>query len=446
MSKVAVLIKRLGYYVTGSDKGVYPPASTILEKEGIKVLKGFNTNNLIPHPDLVVVGNAVPKSNPEAVYAEEKNLKIVSMPEVIRKFIIRERKSIVVTGTHGKTTTTAMISFVLQTLGYKPGYLIGSDTSWDDGFSLGEGELFVIEGDEYNTSYFDRHAKFLHYNPYIAVINNIEYDHSDIFANLENVKSEFESLIKLVPQEGSIVYWIDDPNVRDVVESVNKTKLSFGYRSDADLVIVRKKNGAFIFKQGNRSYPVKLGLFGEHNVRNAAATTLTLYYLGVPIERTLEVLRDFRGVKRRLEIVGEIRGNLLVSDFAHHPTEVLASIKALKENFKGRNIVVAFEPRTVSSSRSIFFDDYLKAFSLADTVILAPPYYRFRFKGQELLDTKSLAQRLCKLGIRAISFSSVAQLKKFVESNFEKFAPAVMAFLSSGDFSNYPFELFKRLK
>jgi UDP-N-acetylmuramate: L-alanyl-gamma-D-glutamyl-meso-diaminopimelate ligase len=380
MATVAALLKQRGHDVRGSDQNVYPPMSDFLAAERIRILTPFSPEHITPNLDLVVVGNAISRGNVELEAALDAKIRYCSLPEVIRDQFLWGARSIVIAGTHGKTTTTALTGWLLAHGGLDPTVLVGGIAiNFDEAgssYRLGTGRDFVIEGDEYDSAFFDKTAKFLKYVPEIAVINNIEFDHADIYPDLDAVRLAFRRLVNLVPRRGLLLLGHDSPHaaaLRDVAVSPVET---FGLADDAtwQACDVAHTDGITSFavrRAGERVGAFESPLLGIHNVRNALAAIAVGSHVGTAPDLLADGLRAFRGVKRRLETVGVRRGVTVLDDFAHHPTAVHETLAALRTGYPSRRIWAVFEPRSASSCRRVFQDDFARAFDGADEVIVA---------------------------------------------------------------------------
>lgn len=374
MSGAAVLLKKMGYQVTGSDHSAYPPATEVIDQAKIPWHKDFNPQNL-QSPDLVVIGNHVQKTNTEAQAAIKKGLSVVSLPELIAK-IFSDKKRIVIAGTHGKTTTTAMISWLLETAGLKPSYLIGGMMkNTDRGFSLDGGKYFVIEGDEYRTAFFDNRPKIFHYQPDIAVLTACEFDHPDFFPDLAAVQKVFADFLDLVPSKGLIVASLDCPQVATLFKKIKKPKISFGLKKKADYQAVdirhAKKEVKFKVRKKNQAWAeFRITLPGEINVQNALAAIAVADHLEIDLKKIQKGLASFGGVKRRFEIVSQAGGVTVIDDYAHHPTKIKKTLAAARTRYPKSKIYCVFEPHTYSRTKTLL-DDYGRAFQGADQVVVA---------------------------------------------------------------------------
>ena len=375
MSALAALLKETGHEVTGSDEGVYPPASTLLERLGVAVREGFDPARL-DGVDLVVCGNAVRSTNVEATAARERGVRTMSFPQALEELFLVTRKPLVVAGTHGKTTTSSMLAWVLRQNGKDPGYLVGgAPRDLGSNATLGTGDYFVVEGDEYDSAYFDKEAKFLHYRPWAVVLNAIEFDHADIYRDLDHVKSAFSKLLGLLAPGAPLVACGDFPHVLDVVRDVPARLLRFGVGAAnpwrvADLV----DDGRVRFtvrEDGRPVCGVTLRMPGAFNARNALAVMLVARECGIAFADAAGALAEFHGVARRQEVVGEARGITVVDDFAHHPTAVAETLAALRLRYPGRRLRAVFEPRSNTSRRRFFQREFADALAGADEAVLA---------------------------------------------------------------------------
>jgi UDP-N-acetylmuramate: L-alanyl-gamma-D-glutamyl-meso-diaminopimelate ligase len=351
MAAVAALCRELGCTVSGSDQDAYPPMSVFLESRGIPIISGFHERNLDHRPDLIVIGNAMKRGTPEVERALDERLRFCSLPELVRELLLAGNHSIVVAGTHGKTTTASLLAWTLETAGRSPGFLIGGiPNNFGCGARLARGGLFVIEGDEYDTAFFDKRSKFVHYRPDTVILNNIEFDHADIFADIEAVRRAFRQLLAIVPRRGLIVANRDDDNVRAILADAPCRVLWFG---------------------GELPAGMEFALPGRHNLRNAVAAATCAAALGVGEADIRRAFASFQGVKRRMEVRGEPGGVTVLDDFAHHPTAIAETIRAIREKYPRRRLWALFEPRSNSTRRNVFERDLTEALALADGVFIA---------------------------------------------------------------------------
>ncbi len=408
MATLAALLKHRGHDVTGSDEHVYPPMSDFLAAEDITVLEGYTADHVTGAIDLVVVGNAISRGNPELEAVLDSGIRYASLPETIRDQFLWDAHSVVIAGTHGKTTTTSLTGWLLTSAGADPTVLIGGIArnfgSGGASYRVGKGQAFVIEGDEYDSAYFDKTAKFLKYLPDIAVVNNIEFDHADIYANLDEVRLAFRRLVNLVPRSGLVLLGVDSPDAAALMPLVRSRVQTFGLSDGADWTArdIRVRGGTwFRVRHGGRDLgEFTMPLLGEHNVRNALAAIAVGSDLGIDVERLRQGLAEFKGVKRRLEVVGEAAGVTIYDDFAHHPTAVEETLRAVRQAAPGRRIWAVFEPRSASSCRRVFQDDFARAFTGADEVVLAS-VFRSSLPESERLSEEQLVADLKHAQVRA---------------------------------------------
>jgi UDP-N-acetylmuramate: L-alanyl-gamma-D-glutamyl-meso-diaminopimelate ligase len=435
--------------VTGSDGPLYPPMSTLLERSGIVPFEGYDPSRLASRPDLVIIGNAVRRDNPEAVETERLGLARLSMPEALARFFLADRRPLVVAGTHGKTTTSAMAAWVLARAGRDPGYLIGgTPLDLGAGFRRGSGPRFVVEGDEYNAAYFDRGAKFLHYRPETLVLTSVEYDHADLYPDPEALAAAYRRLVSLLPASGALVACGDSQAVRDVAREARCPVLFYGEREDNDVRLALPpvataagtrfaivESGEVAGQAGAR-FEVELGVWGVHNATNALAVWAAARRDGVAPEAIGAALAAFRGVARRQEVVGESGGVTVVDDFAHHPTAVAKTLEALAARFPGRRLLACFEPRSLTAGRAFFLDGYRAAFPRAQRVLFAPIFHRDRLAPGDRLDLERLAAALSSSGCPASACATIDEVER--RALEEARAGDVVVTMSSGSFGSLP--------
>ena len=402
MASLAGMLQARGHRVTGSDENVYPPMSTMLESLGIPVMQGYRPEHLSgPAPDCVVVGNAMSRGNAEVEETLSRRLVYRSQAEVVKEEFIRGRRSLVVAGTHGKTTTTSIATWVMERGGLDPSFLVGGVVqNFGASFRVTDSPYFVIEGDEYDTAYFDKGPKFMHYLPELAVVGNIEFDHADIYKDLDAVKLAFRRLMNLVPSNGRLIAGWDSPAVREVVESFGgglHTRLeTFGTGEGArwraaDVDYSGALTRFRVLREGEPWGEFETPLIGDFNVLNCLSVVIAADAWGVPRETIREALATFRSVKRRMQVRGEERGVTVIDDFAHHPTAVRETLRALGEKYKGRRLVAVFEPRSATSRLAVFQEEYAAAFDPADYVVLSSVFAREKGSAHgRLLDTDEL--------------------------------------------------------
>ncbi|HEX2163411.1 MAG TPA: UDP-N-acetylmuramate--L-alanine ligase [Thermoanaerobaculia bacterium] len=457
MAPLACLLAEAGHRVRGSDGPLYPPMSTLLADCGIVPLVGYDAAHLDPAPDLVVVGNAVRRDNPEALEAERRGLPVASMPETLARFFLAGRRPLVVAGTHGKTTTSAIAAWVLSDAGRNPGFLIGGlPRNFRRSFRAGGGDRFVVEGDEYNAAYFDRGPKFLHYRPETLILTSVEYDHADLYESPAALVTAYERLIDLVPPSGRLVAFGDSPEVREVVRRARCPVVLYGLAADNDLTIEGEiepvAETAIPGRSGSRFrvrdpeagvVPVVLPMVGRHNVTNALSVWAAARADGVPADAVARALGRYAGVARRQDELGTAGGVTVVDDFAHHPTAVETTLHGLRHRYPGRRLIALFEPRSLTAGRAFFADAYARSFRAADRVLIAPVYYAGRFAAGDLLDREGLARALTAAGTPADPCATVDDL---LARALDLARPGdVFVTMSSGAFGGVPHRLLAAL-
>jgi UDP-N-acetylmuramate: L-alanyl-gamma-D-glutamyl-meso-diaminopimelate ligase len=411
MASLAGMLKEKGFRVTGSDADVYPPMSTQLESLGIRLSSPYAAGNIPPDADLVVVGNAVSRENPEAAEAARRGLPTLSMPQAVAEYFIGDRESIVVAGTHGKTTTASLLAWSLFALGADPSFLVGGvPRNFPVSYRVGSGPHFVVEGDEYDTAYFDKGPKFLHYRPKIVLITSIEFDHADIYRDLAHVKESFRGLAALVPPGGLLVACGDYPDVVEVAGEARCPVAFYATEAGASagglpgetwaVAVTGESGGLTSFRMtgGVRPLGFRLPLPGLHNAANAAGAAIILMRLGFPPDRIAAAFEGFAGVRRRQEVVGEFRGVLVLDDFAHHPTAVRETVRAVRGRYPGRRIVAIFEPRSNTSRRKVFRKEFAAALAEADEAVLAGVFGAGKIPEEERLPPEEVAADIRALG------------------------------------------------
>ena len=451
MATLAALLKRRGYDVRGSDQNVYPPMSDFLTAEGIPIMIGYSVDHIGSEVDLVVVGNAISRGNPELESVLERKIRYCSLPEAIRDHFLWGARSIVVAGTHGKTTTTSLTGWLLTNGRLDPTVLVGGialnfgDTG--SSYRVGNGRDFVIEGDEYDSAFFDKTAKFLKYLPDIAVINNVEFDHADIYADLDAVLLAFRRLVNLVPRNGLLLLGADSPHAAGLARHAVSPLETFGTSEDAtwQATDIEAADGLTHFKVRRRGEVFgrfASPLLGVHNVRNAVAAIAVGSYVEIPPADLADGLRAFRGIKRRLEIVGTANGVTVMDDFAHHPTAVHETLSALRNGYPDRRIWAVFEPRSASSCRRIFQDDFARAFSAADEVVIAA-VFRSSLPESERLSAEQLVADLQARKQRARYIAAVDDIVGTVVK--EHRSGDIVVLMSNGGFGGIHRKLLKAL-
>jgi UDP-N-acetylmuramate: L-alanyl-gamma-D-glutamyl-meso-diaminopimelate ligase len=422
MASLAGLFKSLGAHVTGSDQNVYPPMSTQLEKLGIKIKEGYKKENLTPAPDLVVVGNVIRKDYDEAQTLLASEIPYTSLPKAIGDYVIEDRHSIVISGTHGKTTTTSMMAWVAETVGVKPGFLIGGiPKNYDFSFKIPEGNFFVIEGDEYDTAFFDKVPKFIHYKPKSVILTSIEFDHVDIYKDINDVKAAFNKLMELIPEDGNLIYWAGGQHVVEAAKLCKaKNKFSYGLdQGDFQAKNIQFTNEFCEFDiefEGKIIDHIRLTVFGRFNILNALATYALSKTLNWDLELVKKSYETFKGVKRRQEIIGAPNNIVVIEDFAHHPTAVELTIDAVKERFQNAKVFALFEPRSATSRRNVFQKEYAKAFLKADVTIMPDVFNAGQLKESERLSIDAIITELKKKGKEGHVIPRVDDIVSFLKN------------------------------
>ncbi len=439
MGSLAAILREKGFRVTGSDAQIYPPISTYLQEIGIELFEGFTPDNLCERPDLVVVGNAVSRGNPELEAALNARIPYTSLPEMLRDTFIRGKQPVVVTGTHGKTTTTAMTAHLFSYHALDPSFLVaGLAKNFKRPYRLGTGNHVIIEGDEYDSAYFAKWPKFFYYLPETLIINNIEFDHADIYDSLEDIAKTFRQLVNMVPQDGLIIAHAGDEVVADVLKVAHAPVQTFGIETDAfwraDIISSTSTGTDFtLYCQNEKLGTFHLPMHGEHNVRNALASMAACHRAGIAIAAIQESLPAFKGVSRRQELLGEWGGILLVDDFAHHPTAVEQTLRATAAAHPGRPIWAVFEPASATNARALFESRYATAFAQAQQVVLGSVPRPERAREDEPFSPQRLVDQLEAQGKKAHFFSSSDQILSHLKMHLQ--SGDLVVFMSNGGFS-----------
>ncbi|MFC1831140.1 UDP-N-acetylmuramate:L-alanyl-gamma-D-glutamyl-meso-diaminopimelate ligase [Thermodesulfobacteriota bacterium] len=450
MAALAGMLKESGYAVSGSDANVYPPMSDFLKQIDVTVFSGYKPENLHPPADLVIVGNVISKPNPEAQELARLRLPYLSMPQAIGNFYISGKRSLVVTGTHGKTTTSSMLAAALFSAGGDPGFMIGGILhQFESNYRIAKGACFVTEGDEYDTAFFDKESKFFHYRPDIAIITSLEFDHADIFDDLEQIKRSFKKFVGLLPQTGLIIAHTEDANVAEVVDGAPCPVESYGLTEHSDWRIFDPQfsPGRSTFEISYRSKPystLSIGQSGYYNCLNSTAVAAVLHHLGYEKQIIADGLGGFKGVKRRQEIRGEVNNITIIDDFAHHPTAVGETLKGLKKAYPSHRLIAVFEPRTNTSRRSIFQQKYVASFADADLSIIREVGSDKPVDGDDRFSSVRLAEDLRKRGLSAWAFADTDQIIAHISGIAQP--GDIIAVLSNGGFDNIHERLLETLK
>lgn len=449
MASLAGLLKDRGFKITGSDLNPYPPMSTQLESLGINIMKGYKAENLHPKPDFVIVGNVISASNEEAQELNRLGIPFTSLPKAMGEFIIQNRESIVISGTHGKTTTTSMMSWVAEVQGVKPGFLIGGIAkNFSQSFKNPEGNYFVIEGDEYDTAYFDKVPKFVHYKPKHVILTSVEFDHADIYKDLQAVKDSFAKLMHLIPENGTLLACADDVNVMEL-RKLARCKNSYSYgigKGDfqAEILSQDEKGVNFQVRHGGEVLgPYLVSLTGDYNILNATAVIGLSKCLGFSQSNIKKALESFEGVKRRQEILGEPNGILVIEDFAHHPTAVRETVKGIQKKYPNRKVFSVFEPRSATSRRKVFQKDYVEAFKGSHEVLLAKAFDQSKIDEENRFSSHELVADLRDSGVTAEDFDSADQIVSALKARAKR--GDVILIMSNGGFDGIYVKLMNAL-
>jgi len=383
MGGIALLARQMGYEVSGSDSNVYPPMSTMLAEQGIEISKGYDPGHLDPAPDWVVIGNAMSRGNPAVEYVLDRNLPYISGPQFLADYVIRDRWVLAVAGTHGKTTTTSILAWILEYAKLTPGFLVGGvPANFGLSARLGDAPFFVVEADEYDTAFFDKRSKFIHYRPRTLIVNNLEFDHADIFENLEAIKKQFHHLVRTVPSNGLVVTPVNDVNIQDVMARgcwtpVEKfdVKASDSDKPSWSARLINTDGSAFsVYLGEDHVGDVQWGMLGLHNVNNALAAIAAARHAGVIADQAVAALSEFKGIKRRLEFCGEVAGVKVYDDFAHHPTAISMTLEGLRQHVgEGTRVLVAFEARSNTMKMGVHRQSLPASFEGADKVMILQP-------------------------------------------------------------------------
>lgn len=437
MGGLAQIARSLGYEVTGSDQNVYPPMSDQLEQHGITLMEGYNADHLNPVPDLVIVGNTISRGNPALEYVLNQQIPYLSGPEWLYKAVLQDKHVLGVSGTHGKTTTTTILSWILESAGMNPGFLIGG-VAENFGISARntDSEYFVIEADEYDTAFSDKRSKFVHYHPKTLIINNIEFDHADIFADIAAIRREFHHLLRIIPEQGRVIYPNDDPEIKTVLDlGCWSDTVTFGVVS-ANYNIVDANADFSHFKvehEGKLLGTVDWNLIGEHNANNALAAIIAADHIGVSVENACAALSEFMSVKRRLECIYDSNGSRIYDDFAHHPTAITKTLEALRQNAGDKRIIAVMEPRSNTMRMGIHAETLASSFAIADQVLL--------FQADNV--DWNIADHMNELGERCQVFTNIDDIIELIVEQHQTGDQIVI--MSNGAFGNIHNKLIEAL-
>jgi UDP-N-acetylmuramate: L-alanyl-gamma-D-glutamyl-meso-diaminopimelate ligase len=450
MASLAGMLNERGFRVTGSDSAAYPPMSEFLASLGIPVAQPFDAGNLKPHPDLVVVGNAISRGNAELEYVLDARIPFCSLPQILHDEFLRGMEVLVVAGTHGKTTTTSMLSWIFHCAGLEPSFLIGGIAeNFGSSFALGQGKHFILEGDEYDTAFFDKGPKFLHYFPDAVILTSVEFDHADIYKDLDAVETAFKRLVNLVPRRGTIVAIDIGDSVERCIAKAFCPVERYGLQGKTGWQIVNlhfepARTSWTVLRAGLPWADFEFGLAGEYNVCNATAAAAMAAGCGISKEQIQTALRTFKSVKRRLEVKAQVKGVTIIDDFAHHPTAIAGTLTALRSRFPGSRLWVILEPRSNTLRRNVFQDELANSLALADEIIVAGVFKSESIAPAERLDLMAVGAELQQRGKRARIISGVDGIVMVVAPELRP--GDVVAILSNGGFDGIYEKLPARLK
>jgi UDP-N-acetylmuramate: L-alanyl-gamma-D-glutamyl-meso-diaminopimelate ligase len=450
MASLAGMLAERGFRVTGSDAAAYPPMSDFLRSLGIPISQPFSAMNLEPRPDLVVVGNAISRGNVELEHVLDRRIPFCSLPQLLHDEFLRGKEVLVVAGTHGKTTTTSMLSWIFEYAGTHPSFLIGGiPENFGRSFQLAEGKYFILEGDEYDTAFFDKGPKFLHYFPDAVILTSVEFDHADIYKDLDAVETAFKRLVNLVPSRGRIIAFDSGESVERCVARAFCALERYGTTPNAgwqiaDLKFEADKTTWAVLRNGAVWANLEFSLAGEYNVWNATAAAALAANYGIPVDVIAEALKNFKSVKRRLEVKAEINGIIIIDDFAHHPTAIAGTLNALRTRYRGRRLWAILEPRSNTLRRNVFQDDLAKSLAIADEIVIANVFRSESIPESERLDIAAVASHIGKLGRCARVIADVDSIVRIAAPEMR--CGDVVAILSNGGFGGIYEKLPQALK
>lgn len=450
MASLAGMLHQRGFRVTGSDAAAYPPMSDFLAALGIQVAQPFDARNLDPPPDLVVVGNAISRGNTELEHVLDARIPFCSLPQILHEQFLRGKEVLVVAGTHGKTTTTSMLSWIFHSAGLEPAFLIGGIAeNFGSSFALGQGKYFILEGDEYDTAFFDKGPKFLHYFPDAVVLTSVEFDHADIYKDLDAVETSFKRLVNLVPRRGGIVALDTGESVERTIAKAFCPVERYGFKENSDWQVTNLRFGpertSWSLRRGGEPWgDFEFSLAGEYNVLNATAAAAMAARCGVSREQVQAALRTFKSVKRRLEVKAQVNGVTIIDDFAHHPTAIAGTLTALRARYPGARLWAILEPRSNTLRRNVFQKQLANSLALADEVVVAGVFKSESIPPAERLDLARVGAELELLGRRARIISGADGIVQVVAPELR--SGDVVAILSNGGFDGIYEKLPTRLK
>ena len=450
MASLAGMLKQRGFKVTGSDTAAYPPMSDFLESLRVPVYQPFAVANLKPAPDLVVVGNAISRGNVELEHVLDERIPFCSLPELLHEEFLRGKEVLVVAGTHGKTTTTSMLSWIFHTSGQQPSFLIGGIAeNFRSSFALGQGRHFLLEGDEYDTAFFDKGPKFLHYFPDAVLLTSVEFDHADIYRDLDAVETAFKRLVNLVPRRGKIIAYDTGESIGASVARAFSPVERYGSSANAawriaNLKLESNRTSWSVLRDGRAWADFEFGIGGEYNVWNATAAAAMAASYGISKEEISAALKTFKSVRRRLEVKAEVNGITIIDDFAHHPTAIAGTLKALRSRYPGRRLWAILEPRSNTLRRNIFQNELASSLALADRVVLASIFKSEAIPESERLNLELVIERIEQQGRPACV---IADADAIIATTAPEMRPGdVIAILSNGGFGGIYEKLPQRLR
>jgi UDP-N-acetylmuramate: L-alanyl-gamma-D-glutamyl-meso-diaminopimelate ligase len=444
MASTAAAMREKGVKVTGSDQNVYPPMSTFLAERSIEVISGYAERNLAHKPDLVVIGNAISRGNPEAEYVLDHKLPFCSLPELLKDFFIRGKRSLVVTGTHGKTTATSLLAWVFEHNGLNPSYLIGGiPNNLGQGARFTDSEWFIIEGDEYDTAFFDKRSKFVHYLPEVAIVNNLEFDHADIFSDLAAIQTSFNHFIRLIPRNGLLLGNGDDPNLAALLNVTHCPVKRFGLGEGNAVQAFNIRYGPTATEFEIPSFKFHTNFVGEINVRNALAVVACAKHCGLKNQQIQSAFDTFKGIKRRMEVRGIAGGVTVVDDFGHHPTAIRETLRALRIKYPTQKVWAIFEPRSNTTRRNVFQAELASAFADANAVVVAQVARLELLPPEQRLDPARLMEDLKAQGKEAVYLPDVDAIVGHVANSAE--GGEIVVVFSNGGFGGIHGKLLERL-
>src|SRR5882724_11936218 len=450
MASLAGMLQQRGFRVTGSDAAAYPPMSDFLASLGVPVSQPFAVANLNPRPDLVVVGNAISRGNVELEHILDERIPFCSMPQILHDEFLRGKEVLVVAGTHGKTTTTSMLAWIFQSAGKDPSFLVGGIAeNFGSSFALRQGKHFIIEGDEYDTAFFDKGPKFLHYFPDAVILTSVEFDHADIYSDLDAVKLAFKRLVNLVPRKGRIIAYDANQNVDECIAKAFCPVEKYGMKEDSfwritNLQFEAERTTWTVLRDGKEPVNFEFALAGEYNVLNATAAVAMAANFGIEPPAIVEALKSFKSVKRRLEIKAEIDGITIIDDFAHHPTAIAATLGALRVRYPGARLWAIFEPRSNTLRRRVLQKELVSSLALADEIVITPIFKPEAVPEDERLTTASVVNGVRRAGKPAREIADADAIVEAVAPELR--SGDVVAILSNGGFGGIYEKLPRRLE